>query len=1045
MRESRIAPLRELGPQARTIPDMLLDRARLGDKIFVSAGGTARTYGEMPLVAAGRAGSLAAAGVQPGDRVAVMATNRIEFLDLWFACAWSGAVLVPVNIDLRAAQLHHVLKNSGSRLLVVEAGCLEQVRRLDLASLQVQCIWVLPGESDAEPRGLEEPYPGMGTELEPFASAPEDTCAILYTSGTTGPPKGVCCPHAQSFWWGVNMSELLGITENDVLHTSLPLFHTNALNAAFHALGGGATLVVGERFSASRFWQRLVESGATVTYLLGVMVQILSDREPGEHDRRHLVRSALAPGTARDLLAPFKERFGVDLIDAYGSTETNAAIAATSGAPAGSMGRLLPGFDARVVDEHDSQVPDGTPGELVLRANEPFCFATGYYGDPAATASAWRNRWYYTGDQVVRDSDGWFTFRQRLNDRIRRRGENVSAWEVEQAIETHPAVSLAAVVGVPSDLGEDDVMAFVMPREGSAVDPAELIAHCAPLLAPFALPRFIEIVESLPVTTTGKVEKYRLRERLRGETTWDRELTARVALEAAGATATQNTATERAPVVRMTGVSKQYPGVRALNQVSLVLFPGEIHALAGENGSGKSTLAKILYGGMRPDAGRIEVDGVEASWTSPRQALEHGIVGISQELTLAPTLSVAENVLMGRLPRTPAGMIDWRAAHRAAREALAQLEVGVDTHARVADLSIELQQEIEIARALSAEPRILVLDEATSSLSEAATTRLLAKLGELRARGAAILFISHRLRELYQCADRVTVLRDGQLVGDFPLPAMPAGELVRRMVGRPLTDLYHRRPARHGDTLLSVQNLAAPAHGLWNATFDVRFGEILGIAGLVGSGKAEVGLALAGAIPGEGEVLIDGQTVRIDSPRRAQAAGIAFVPDDRKRQAMLPTRTVQHNMSIAWIDRLAVAGVIRMRSERRMARSASQRFSVRTRSLDALVTELSGGNQQKVILSRWFAADHSVIVLSEPTRGVDVGAKSEIYGFIQDLAAQGRAIVMISSELPELLGVTDRILVMFRGRVRGEFDARTATEEEVAQVALTGAAEGVAA
>lgn len=521
-----IAPLREFEPCARTIPVMLLDRARLEEKVFVSASGLERTYGEVPYVAARRAGSLAAAGIGPGDRVAVVAPNRIEFLDLWFACAWLGAVLVPVNADLRAGQLHHVLSHSGARLLVVDPSRLPQVRALDRTTLPVERIWVLPGAADAQPTGREEPYPDPGPELDPFPSAPSDTCAILYTSGTTGAPKGVCCPHAQSFWWGTNMSELLGVSRDDVLHTSLPLFHTNALNAPFHALGGGATLVVGERFSASRFWGRLVGSGATVTYLLGVMVQILLDGEPAEDDRRHAARVALAPGTAADLIAPFKERFGVDLLDAYGSTETNAAIAGTGAAPPGAMGRLVRGFDARVVDEDDVPVPDGSPGELVLRADEPFCFATGYYGDPAATVTAWRNLWFHTGDQVVRDADGWFTFKQRLNDRIRRRGENVSAWEVEQAIESHPDVSLAAVIGVPSDLGEDDVMVFVIPRDGSEIDPADVIERCAPLLAPFAQPRFVEIVASLPLTTTGKVEKYRLRERFSAERAWDRDLAA---------------------------------------------------------------------------------------------------------------------------------------------------------------------------------------------------------------------------------------------------------------------------------------------------------------------------------------------------------------------------------------------------------------------------------------------------------------------------------------------------------------------------------------
>ena len=309
-----------------------------------------------------------------------------------------------------------------------------------------------------------------------------------------------------------------------MLYTCLPLFHTNALNAPFHALSVGASLVVGERFSASRFWQRVADSGATFTYLLGVMVQILTDRPEQPSDREHRVRRALAPGTAAALLERFRERFGVELVDAYGATETNATIVAAAGAPAGSMGRVAPGFQARVVDEHDVEVPHGVPGELVLRADEPFSFATGYFRSPEATVEAWSNLWHHTGDQVICDPDGWFFFRQRLNDRIRRRGENVSAWEVEQALETHPAVGIAAVIGVPSDLGEDDVMAFVVPSDGAPVEPSELVEFCRPLLAPFALPRFVEVIEALPLTTTGKVEKYRLRSRRPTGATWDREL-----------------------------------------------------------------------------------------------------------------------------------------------------------------------------------------------------------------------------------------------------------------------------------------------------------------------------------------------------------------------------------------------------------------------------------------------------------------------------------------------------------------------------------------
>jgi crotonobetaine/carnitine-CoA ligase len=519
-----IRSLRELEGAARTIPSALLDRARLGAKPFLAAAGGTCTYEEAPVFASRWAGSLASAGIGPGDRVAVMGANSIDFLGLWLGCAWRGAVLVPVNVDLRAAQLRHVLSDSGARLLAVDATRAEHVRALGDRPATLERIWLMDDGVPIAPAELEESCPGPGDEIGPHPTGPGDTCAILYTSGTTGAPKGVCCPQAQSIWWGVNVAELLGITADDVLYTCLPLFHTNALNAPFHALSAGASLVVGERFSASRFWRRVADSDATLTYLLGVMVQILSDRQEEPGDGAHSVRKALAPGTAGSLIAPFKARFGVDLVDAYGATETNAAIVGQPGAPAGSMGSVAPGFRAMVVDENDEEVADGTPGELVLRSDEPFSFATGYYRNPEATVEAWRNLWHHTGDQVVRDADGWFVFKQRLNDRIRRRGENVSAWEVEQVLESHPTVALAAVIGVPSELGEEDVMAFVVPSDGVPVEPAELVEHCRPLLARFALPRFVEIVDSLPLTTTGKVEKYRLRTQLPTTTTWDREL-----------------------------------------------------------------------------------------------------------------------------------------------------------------------------------------------------------------------------------------------------------------------------------------------------------------------------------------------------------------------------------------------------------------------------------------------------------------------------------------------------------------------------------------
>ena len=501
---------------------------------------------------------------------------------------------------------------------------------------------------------------------------------------------------------------------------------------------------------------------------------------------------------------------------------------------------------------------------------------------------------------------------------------------------------------------------------------------------------------------------------------------------------------EVTPIVRMRGIRKEFPGVLALDDVDFELAAGEIHALAGENGSGKSTLVKILYGALSPDAGTVEIDGEPVTFSNPRQAIQRGIVAISQELTLAPTLTVTENVLMGRLPRR-LGVVDWSAAHRTARAALEDLGVHIDPYRRLGELSIELQQEVEVARAASANSRVLVLDEATSSLSEAATERLLERLEQLRARGVAIVFISHRLRELYQCAGRATVLRDGRLVGTVPLATTTEQRLVGLMVGREITDLFNKRKIARGGAALTVAGLSTVDGSVQDASFVVHQGEIVGVAGLVGCGKAELGLALAGAVPSSGEVSVLGKPAHVGSPRDSIRSGIGFVPEDRKRSAILPTRTVVNNLSVAWHRKLTRFGLMNLREERRLAQTTVRRFSVRTASLNTRIVNLSGGNQQKVVLGRSFALAPRVIVLSEPTRGIDVGAKSEVYGFIQDMAEEGAAILMISSELPELLGLADRILVMFRGRIAGEFDAEDADEEKVSHLALgVTAAEAVA-
>jgi crotonobetaine/carnitine-CoA ligase len=347
---------------------------------------------------------------------------------------------------------------------------------------------------------------------------------ILYTSGTTGPAKGVRCPHAQLYWWGIINSEVLGIGPGDVLFTSLPLFHTNAINSLFQALVAGATYAIEPRFSASRYWDQAREHGATVTYLLGAMIAMLQAQPSSDADRGHQVRVALAPATPAPLHEPFRERFGIALIDGYGSTETSHIIGrAEDPQRPGLLGRPVDEFDVRVFDEHDAEVPAGTPGELVVRSRHPFSLAGGYHGMPDATVAAWRNLWFHTGDQVVCDGDGWFRFMDRHKDTIRRRGENISSVEVERTLLEHPDVGAVAVYPVPSELAEDEVMAAIVPAPGASPDPVALMAHCEPRLAYFAIPRYIDLVDSLPLTENGKVRKQDLRERGVTPTTWDRE------------------------------------------------------------------------------------------------------------------------------------------------------------------------------------------------------------------------------------------------------------------------------------------------------------------------------------------------------------------------------------------------------------------------------------------------------------------------------------------------------------------------------------------
>ncbi|MGI9556600.1 MAG: AMP-binding protein, partial [Solirubrobacterales bacterium] len=348
--------------------------------------------------------------------------------------------------------------------------------------------------------------------------------AILFTSGTTGPSKGVRNPHAQLYWWGVNVAELLEVDEDDVLYTCLPLFHINAINTFFQALVTGAGYHLDTRFSASRFWDRVNRSGATVTYLLGAMIPILLKQEPNEAERSHALRLAHGPGPPEETAKVLQERFGISIAECYASTETNCVIGpALSDQRAGYAGPAFPGFEVDVVDADEQTVPDGMPGELIVRHTEPFAMATGYFELPEATVDAWRNLWFHTGDRVVREPDGFIRFLDRLKDAIRRSGENISSHEVEQVLMSHPDVASTAVFAVPAELGEDEVMVAVVPRKGAKIDPLELVKHCEPRLAYFAIPRYIDVVEELPMTENGKVRKFMLRDRGVTEATWDIE------------------------------------------------------------------------------------------------------------------------------------------------------------------------------------------------------------------------------------------------------------------------------------------------------------------------------------------------------------------------------------------------------------------------------------------------------------------------------------------------------------------------------------------
>jgi len=498
------------------------------------------------------------------------------------------------------------------------------------------------------------------------------------------------------------------------------------------------------------------------------------------------------------------------------------------------------------------------------------------------------------------------------------------------------------------------------------------------------------------------------------------------------------------PLLEVTGVSKHFFGVTALDDVSLDVRAGEILGLLGENGAGKSTLLKILSGAQPASSGRITFAGQDYAPTGPEAARRAGIVTIYQELSLIPTLSVAENIFVNRAPTGPLGLVDWRRMRREAAGILARVNLSIPPDIPVSALSVAEQQLVEIARALSLESRLIIMDEPTSALTESEVQQLFGIMEKLRREGVAIMFVTHRLEEASVMCDRMTVLRDGRLAGHLLREGgpIPVPRIIEKMVGRAASDLYARPTRRDnaGEVRLSVRGLrtvraadAAHAIVLDGVDLDLRAGEILGIAGLVGSGRTELARAIFGADPiAAGTILLDGRPIAPASPADARDLGIGLVPEDRKQQAILAMLPIRQNFSLAALD-LYSNGLGFMRPGREGAALADYRkaMSIRMASPEQAIDGLSGGNQQKVVLARWLARDPKVLIVDEPTRGVDVGAKTEVHHILVQLASRGIAIMMISSELPEVLSVSDRIVTMRQGRITGEMPAVEATEEKL--------------
>ena len=492
-------------------------------------------------------------------------------------------------------------------------------------------------------------------------------------------------------------------------------------------------------------------------------------------------------------------------------------------------------------------------------------------------------------------------------------------------------------------------------------------------------------------------------------------------------------------MIRMSGISKAFSGNVVLNNVEFELHDGEIHALMGENGAGKSTLMKILCGICEKDAGSVMVDGQEMEFKSPKDSEAQGIAIIHQELNILPDLSVAENLFLGKEKTYGLfGILRKKEMHKEAKELLAKLGLDIDPSARAGDLSVGKQQIIEIAKAIASNAKYIIMDEPTAALTDREIKTLFKTVRELKAKGISFVYISHRMEEIFAICDRITILRDGTYVGVREIPKTTFDEIVAMMVGRELGERFPSRKAVIGEVKLQVNNLSADG-AFEDVSFMVRKGEILGVAGLMGAGRTEVAQALFGYRKATaGEILIDGKPVKIHSPIDAMKQKIGFVSEDRKTEGLILDFSIKENIMLTNLDKGSKSGVILPKLENKMVAKYIEQLRIRTASAEQSAKSLSGGNQQKIVIAKWLGTDPQILILDEPTRGVDIGAKKEIYQIMNNLAEAGVSILMISSELPEVIGMADRVMVMHEGKVTGTLTKKDMTQEKIMHYATGG-------